>query len=138
MTDALPPAVEAFKRLFQGEPIDIAPHLSDDIELRPPTYGKSWHGKPLIQRLLVFAAEELGGLRYDRCLRDGACHALRFEGNLDGKPTSGVDIVELGADGRIVLIEIFARPPGQMLRLRDKMGARVAQDPDVARSMGLA
>jgi hypothetical protein len=134
----LPPAVQAFQTLFERLTGDIDPWLGDAIELRPPTYGKSWTGKDLVGRLLGFAAKEFGGLVYTDSWCNGDRYALRFEGDIDDKRVSGVDIVCLDREGRIALVEIFARPPTAMLALRDRMGMHVQADPVVARLMGLA
>ncbi|AEG47874.1 hypothetical protein Sphch_0174 [Sphingobium chlorophenolicum L-1] len=138
MTENTPPAVAAFKSLFSGAKTDISDFLAENVELRPPTYGKSWFGKPLVGRLVTFAADEFGGLNYNRIWRDGHSYVLRFEGAIDGKALSGVDIVELDTEGRIGLIEIFARPPGQMLQFRDRMGLRIKDDAGVSKAMGLS
>lgn len=138
MSQSLPKAVNAFKELFSGSNIDLEPFLRDDAELRPPTYGKSWFGKSLVAKLAGFAASEFGGLSYSTIWQNGENYVLRFSGHLDGKPVSGVDIVELDENGLIQLIEIFARPPGQMLQLRDRMGEHIRHNPDVAALMGLA
>lgn len=138
MTGALPPAVSAFLELFGGRTVELDRHLAENVELRPPTYGKSWFGEPLVQQLLSFAAQEFGGLSYTDIWRNGGSYVLRFEGSLDGQPLSGVDIVQLDPQGRIGLIEIFARPPGQMLKFRDRMGLRIQQTPSLADAMGLA
>lgn len=138
MAEELPPAVFAFKQLFSSTNTDISMYLAEDVELRPPTYGKSWFGKPLVQRLVTFAAEEFGGLDYGKCWFDEGSYVLRFDGRLDSKPFSGVDIVELDSEGKIALIEIFARPPAQMLQFRDRMGLRIKQDAAVSKAMRLS
>src|SRR5690606_35209103 len=108
---------------------DIDMWLSDEVELRPPTYGKAWTGKDLVCRLLGFASQEFGGLFYTDSWSNGDRYALRFEGEIDGKRFSGIDIVRLNRDGQIILIEIFARPPAAMLALRDRMRTHVQADP---------
>lgn len=133
-----PPSIAAFQDLFEGLASDIDVWLRDDVELRPPTYGKSWTGKELVGRLLAYAAQEFGGLVYTDGWCNGERYALRFEGEIDGKQFSGVDIVCLDREGRIALIEIFARPPAAMLALRDRMGMHIQADPVAARLMGLA
>lgn len=133
-----PPAVQAFQTLFECLTGDIDPWLGDAIELRPPTYGKSWTGKELVGRLLGFAAKEFGGLVYTDSWCNGDRYALRFEGDIDDKRFSGVDIVCLDREGRIALVEIFARPPTAMLALRDRMRKHVQADPVAAGLMGLA
>lgn len=134
----LPPSVAAFQSLFERLTPGIAIWLCDDVELRPPTYGKAWTGKELVRRLLAFAAQEFGGIVYTDVWCNGDRYALRFEGELDGKRFSGVDIVCLDRNGLIMLVEIFARPPAAMLALRDRMGLHVRADPVAARLMGLA
>ena len=134
----LPPAVAAFQSLFERLTPDIDMWLSDDVELRPPTYGKAWTGKDLVRRLLGFASQEFGGLVYTDSWCNGDRYVLRFEGEIDGKRFSGVDIVRLDRDGQIVVIEILARPPAAMFALRDRMSIHVQTDPVAARLMGLA
>jgi len=133
-----PPSVAAFQALFERPPGDIDIWLRDDVELRPPTYGKTWAGKVLVSRLLSYASEEFGGLFYTDGWCNGDRFALRFEGEIDGRRFSGVDIVCLDREGKIALIEIFARPPAAMLKLRERMGAHIQSDPVAARLMGLA
>lgn len=123
---------------MEGEAVDIGQFLSDKIELRPPTYDKSWTGKQLVERLLGYAASELGGLTYSDCWEENDRFVLRFNGEIGGKAISGVDIVELDADRKIALVEIFARPPSAVLVLRERMGVRVANDDIVSRLMGLS
>ncbi len=138
MAEPLPPAVAAFRALFAvGRGSFDAALLGDDVTLRPPTYSKEWRGRPLVARLLDFAADALGGLLYTDIWSDGARHVLRFEGTIGGQPISGVDVVTTDAQGRIVEVEIFARPPKAVLLLRDAMGQRVAADPGVGAAMGL-
>lgn len=134
-----PPSVAAFQALFErlASDVDIDAWLRDDVELRPPTYGKAWTGKELVRRLLGYAAEELGGLVYTDGWCNGDRFALRFEGEIEGKHFSGVDIVCLDREGKIVLIEIFARPPAAMLKLRERMGTHIRSDPVAARLMAL-
>lgn len=134
----LPPSVTAFQTLFERLAPEIDAWLCDDVELRPPTYGKSWTGKALVSRLLGYAAREFGGLFYTDCWCNGDRYALRFEGEIDGRHFSGIDVVCLDREGQIALIEIFARPPAAMLALRDRMGAHIQADPQTARLMGLA
>ena len=135
----VPPAVSAFRSLFEGSQTDLFDALCEDVELRPPTYAKSWIGRELVARLLQFASASFDGLTYTQVWGNADTgFVLRFEGISDGKPLSGVDIVRVDTSGRIVLIEIFARPPATMLALRDRMGAHVQGDSVVAELMRAA
>lgn len=138
MTGNTPPAVVEFQRLFEtGLGALSADHLAEEVRLRPPTYGKEWTGKALVGRLVTFAAEALGGLRYTDFWQSGDRFVLRFEGRIRELAISGVDIVMVDGDGRICEIEIFARPPKSVLMLREEMGVRVAADELTATAMGL-
>lgn len=134
----LPQSVAAFQDLFERHAPDIDLWLREDVELRPPTYGKSWMGKQLVSRLLAYAAQEFGGLVYTDSWCNGDRYALRFEGVIEERQFSGVDLVSLDREGRIALIEIFARPPAAMLALRDRMTTHIRADPVAARLMGRA
>jgi hypothetical protein len=131
-------AIDAARALFEGTGVDaLEPWLDDHVELRPPTYGKSWRGKALVGRLLVFAARSMTGFRYTDVVVKDALHVLRFEAMVGGEPISGVDLVRCDAAGKIIEFEIFARPPRAVLALRDAMTEHVRGDPEVARLMSL-
>ena len=129
-------AIEAARSLFErGDVGALDPWLHDTVELRPPTYGKSWHGKALVGSLLGFAGEAMRDFRYTDITEDSALHILRFEAMIGAERISGVDVVRCNADGLIVQFEVFARPPKAVLALRDAMGERVAASPEIAARM---
>ena len=131
------PAVSAFRAFFESSVPDIDQWLCEGVELRPPTYDKSWQGKALVHRLLSFAALEFDGLHYTDTWEAAGRFVLRFEGTVGEKRISGVDIVQLDGAGHIEVIEIFARPPSAVLALRERMGVHVGRDPVAMRLMGL-
>ena len=127
-----PQAITTVRALFAGrQAVDIAAVLAEDVELRPPTYGKSWHGRPLVSHLLGFAAASFDALEYTDMLEAGGLHMLRFQAQLGDLAMSGVDLVRLDAQGRIAVFEIFSRPPNAALLLLDRMTAHVRQSPEV-------
>lgn len=135
MADAIEQAV---RDLFQhGQESSLDPWLTEGVELRPPTYEKSWSAKPLVSQLLRYAAASMTGLRYTDVLSADGMYVLRFEAQVGTHSISGVDFIRTGEDGKIVLFEIFARPPKAALALLEAMGAHVRSNPGVARLMGL-
>lgn len=131
-------ALAEFTALFEaGDGRDVISLLSEDVELRPPTYGKSWRGRPLVGRLLQFASLSLRRMRYTDSWEAESHHVLRFEGEVADQKISGVDLVRLDPDGRISSIEIFARPPRAVIALRDQMATHLRQAPEVAAMMGI-
>ena len=128
--------ITAIREAFEHRRCDrLDEVLADAIELRPPTYGKSWHGRPLVRELLRFASESFDTLRYTDVLCLEGALVLRFEADVGGKPLSGVDMVRLDNEGRIALFEIFSRPPKVALLLLERMTDRVRLSPDVATMM---
>ena len=129
-------AVDAVRQLFaEGSAGPIDAFLDENIELRPPTYNKSWNGRPLVGRLLRFAAKSLSDFSYTDHLSCGELHVMRFEARIGEYPISGVDIFRTNTAGKIVQFEIFARPPKAVLALRDAMAAHVKNDAEVASMM---
>lgn len=139
MSAAPTDAVEAARALFeQGRADALGAWLAPDVELRPPTYGKSWTGKAVAERLLGFAAGAMADFRYTDVAGDAGLHVMRFEARVGEEAISGVDLIRCDADGRIVQFEIFARPPKAVIALRDAMTEKVRGDRDLAALMGLA
>jgi hypothetical protein len=108
--------------------------LADDVVLRPPTYAKPWRGKPAVSRLLDFAAANIEAFAYQRIYWTGASAAFRFTGKVGDIDISGVDFFDFDAEGRIVDIEIAARPPKAVAALGERMGTSVQSDPFFAQS----
>lgn len=131
-------AIVAIRTLFEGDRAQsIDEFLHDEIILRPPTYGKSWTGKPLVKQLLIFASTALEQMHYTHHWQGDGKYVLRFDGQVDGEPISGVDILTFDQDGLVIEVEIFARPPRAVLKLRDAMGTLVRGDLATASLMGL-
>ena len=126
----LPEAIVAVMALFEKRgPAAIANFLADSIELKPPTYWKTWTGKPAVSRLLGFAAQNIDDLRYVRQFRQGDHYVLQFEASVSGMALSGVDVLALDGAGMIKEFEIFARPPNSVLELSKRMHASLQRDP---------
>ncbi len=131
-------ALDTIRTLFEaGDGRDIAQSLHENVELRPPTYAKAWCGRFLVARLLSFASMSLRDMRYSGIWIGSDHHVLRFDGRVADEPISGADLIRTDIDGLITQIEIFARPPRAVLKLRDQMGLHVRGDLDVAKAMGI-
>lgn len=131
-------AIDSVHALFERKAdTGLKSLLADDIELRPPTYGKSWTGRELVARLLKFAASSFSDFRYTDILSQDAMAIMRFEALIEGIPISGVDLIRFADDGSISIFEIFVRPPQAALALRDAMGRHVRTDTEVAGWMGI-
>lgn len=130
--------LQALKALFEhGRRMDVGHLLAPGVELYPPTYDKVWKTPQLVNRLLGFAAEAFGGLTYTDFWSDGDRHVMRFEGAVGGERISGVDVLRLDDEGRVLVFEVFARPPRAVRALQDAMGERVHADREVLGWMGI-
>ncbi len=128
-------AEAAVTRLFVHKDLDaVTPWLAEGVVLRPPTYAKPWRGKPAVSRLLGFAAQNIDAFAYVRIYWSGASAAFRFSGQVGGFEMSGVDFFDFDAEGRIVEIEIAARPPKAITALGERMGRSVQADPFFAQN----
>lgn len=130
-SDLHQPRVEAaIKALFESrEPAAAVALLRDDVRLKPPTYWKTWEGIEPVRRLLGFAANNIDKLIYTHIYWNGSHAAFQFIGTVGSYELSGVDLVTLDEAGRIVEIEIVARPPKAVALLGERMGASLQRDP---------
>lgn len=103
--------------------------LAEDLILKPPTYWKPWRGRAPVTRLLCFAASNIDRLVYRRIFWKGDHAAFQFDAEIGGIAFSGVDFFSFDADGRVVQVEIMARPPKAIALIGERMGASVAADP---------
>lgn len=132
-------ATEAFYTLFEDKNDGkIDDFLADNVELRPPTYGKSWVGKVLVSKLLRFASSSLQDFRYTDVFEEPSISILRFEATVQGAFISGVDVLVFDEESNITLVEIFTRSPKSTLMLRDVMAEHVRSDRQVAAMMNMA
>lgn len=113
----------------------LARLMSEDVELRPPTYGGSWRGRALVKRLVSHAASVFSEFVYTDHVYADEVHIFRFECRVARSNYSGVDLVRIDEHDRIVLIEIFSRPPKIALEMLEGMTQRIRNDPETAAMM---
>eukprot|EP00929_Paragymnodinium_shiwhaense_P000515 TRINITY_DN100757_c0_g1_i1.p1 TRINITY_DN100757_c0_g1~~TRINITY_DN100757_c0_g1_i1.p1 ORF type:complete len:178 (-),score=40.21 TRINITY_DN100757_c0_g1_i1:290-823(-) len=106
----------------------LAPHVSEAVVFKPPTYLKPWQGAPAFLLLIETVSEVFGeSFQYRRkwISPDGRDWCLEFTATVQGKPLTGVDLVQLDSDGNICHFEVLARPPAAVKALKEEMGRRV-------------
>jgi hypothetical protein len=99
--------------------------LADDVTFHPPTYWTPRRGKLEVALVLGTVATVLQDFRYERQWVDGSEWALEFTATVGGLQLHGVDLIRLDEAGRIVELEVVARPPNAVAALRAAMEARL-------------
>jgi hypothetical protein len=110
----------------------FANHVDEKILFSPPTYFKPWVGRDEFITIISCVGEVFGkSFKYGRQFisPDGRDWALEFTANIadSGKALTGMDVVKLDENGKIVDFYVIARPPNAIAELKKEMMARVPQ-----------
>ncbi len=99
--------------------------MAEEIVFAAPTYHKERRDKMFTKVALVGVSKAFKNFKYTRAILGDEGFALEFECNVgDGGPfLRGVDLVTLNAEGKIVRLEVMARPPKSVLKLLDMQTA---------------
>lgn len=96
----------------------------------PPTYFTLWEGRDEILLLLTCVSEVFGkSFQYHRqwISPDGRDWALEFTADIGDskKGITGIDLVKLNDEGKIVEFVVLARPPNGVAELKNQMMKKV-------------
>lgn len=102
-----------------GDPKLLPSILAEDVVLRTPVYWKERKGMEVFL-ILSCVPKALGPITYVREWIDGKNWALEFSGQIDDIELKGIDLITLGEDNKIKLLEVMLRPPnaGTLFRAR--------------------
>lgn len=99
--------------------------LADDVVFHSPFVWKPKPGKAITAHILMTVSGVFEDFRYVREIADGADLCLEFEARVGGLTLRGVDLIRLGADGKIVDFEVMIRPANALQALGEEMGRRL-------------
>ena len=138
--------LNAWHRLFLGDPDALDAVLADEVVLHSPVLFTPITGKDLVALYLTGASmtfvnaatpaesaanveqgEWNGGFRYVRVLTGERDAVLEFETTMDGKYVNGVDIIRCNELGRIVEFRVMIRPLKAIDALHQRMGEMLEQ-----------
>lgn len=96
----------------------------------PPTYFTAWEGRDEMILLLSCVSEVFGkSFTYGRqwLSPDGKDWALEFTADIgtSGKAITGIDLIKLNEDGKIIEFVVLARPPNGVAELKSQMMQKV-------------
>ena len=101
--------------------------LSEDVAIGAPPYWMKLRGRPLVHHLLGLILETIEGFTYHREWTQGSELALEFRGRGGDLDVQGIDLITLGADGRIADLEVLMRPLNAIVRLQEIIGPRMIE-----------
>ncbi len=103
--------------------------LSPDVEFYSPVSFKPYRGAEQVGWILATVATIFEDFVYVDELSVGSHSMLRFTMRIGDKAGEGVDLIELGPDGKIVKFTVMIRPLSTLSALAEIMRARFSQRP---------
>ncbi len=101
--------------------------LADVINFHSPFVWKPKEGKPAAAHILMTVSGVFEDFKYVREIIGEADWCLEFEAKIGDLTLRGVDLIRLGADGRIVDFEVMIRPANSLQALGMEMGRRLVE-----------
>lgn len=101
--------------------------IHDDCVLFSPVVWTPKTGKGFVMWILqgVIANVESFSYRSEWLDEANGAAALEFEGHIGGMGLVGVDLITLGADGRMIRLEVLIRPLNTLQIFAERMDAHV-------------
>lgn len=131
-TENLEPAVAEFwtrwhEIVASGERDAFAPLLADGISIGAPPYWDRIEGRDVVAFLLGVILSTIEEFEYHREWVDGRDLALEFTGRVGDKHVQGIDLITLGADGRIEHFDVLMRPLNTIVALREVVAPQMVE-----------
>ena len=99
--------------------------LAESVKFHSPFIWKPKDGKAITTKILMTVTTVFEDFRYVREFYGERIFALEFEARIGELTLRGVDLIELGADGKIVDFEVIIRPANALQALGTEMGKRL-------------
>lgn len=100
--------------------------LADDVKFHSPFVWKPKDGKTITIVILTTVTKVFEDFRYVREIIDGQNFALEFEARIGELTLRGVDLIQIGNDGKIIDFEVMIRPANALQALGMEMGKRLS------------
>jgi hypothetical protein len=99
--------------------------LAETVKFHSPFVWKPKEGKAMTIVILTTVTKVFEDFRYVREILDGQNFALEFEARIGELTLRGVDLIQLGNDGKIIDFEVMIRPANALQALGMEMGKRL-------------
>lgn len=121
----------SFRDAVEARDLDAAVAcFAEDAVLHSPVTFKPFVGRAAIGGLLTLLLRTFEDFRYigEFSSPDGAS-VLHFRTRVGDREVEGIDLIRLGADGRITDFTVMVRPLSAAIALRDSIGAQLGASP---------
>lgn len=116
----------SFRRAVEQRDMDAAVAcMSEDVVFRSPIAHHEYRGIGPTRFLLEHVVETFEDFVYVDDVEQGGTHILRFNARIGDREIDGVDILEIGSDGRVATFSVMVRPLSAAIALAEAMAARV-------------
>ena len=112
----------------KGDEEAIKKILSPNVQFKPPTYYKTWTGRDPVAAILGHVGKIFQEFTYTRIMGQDQNWALEFNCKIGDLDIVGVDLITLGEDGLIEILEVTMRPLKSISKLREAINSRVMKD----------
>ena len=112
----------------KGDEQAIKKILSPNVQFKPPTYYKTWTGRDPVAAILGHVGKIFQEFTYTRIMGQDQNWALEFTCKIGDLDIVGVDLITLGEDGLIEILEVTMRPLKSISKLREAINSRVMKD----------
>jgi len=99
--------------------------LADNVKFHSPFVWKPKDGKAITIVILTTVVKVFEDFRYVREIIDGQNFALEFEARIGELTLRGVDLIQIGNNGKIIDFEVMIRPANALQALGMEMGRRL-------------
>ena len=99
--------------------------LAETVKFHSPFVWKPKDGKAVTIVILTTVTKVFEDFKYVREICDGQNFALEFEARIGELTLRGVDLIQLGDDGKIIDFEVMIRPANALQALGMEMGKRL-------------
>jgi hypothetical protein len=99
--------------------------LAENVRFHSPFVWKPKDGKAITTLILMTVTQVFQDFRYVREILQDNNWALEFEARIGELTLRGVDLIQLGDDGKIIDFEVMVRPANALQALGAEMGRRL-------------
>src|SRR3954469_23822717 len=120
--------MKAFRQAVEAKDLAaVAALLADDVVFSSPVSFKPYRGREQVGWILATVATVFEDFQYVAELDDGTHSMLRFRARIGERALEGVDLIDLGADGKIAALTVMVRPLSALQALAEAMAERFAK-----------
>jgi hypothetical protein len=117
----------AFRRGVETGDLDRAlAVVSPNVRFHSPVVHKPYEGIEALRVILTAVNQVFEDFRYTAEFGSAAGHVLKFACRVGDRELEGVDILQVGADGKVDDFTVMVRPYSAATELRSRMAALLA------------